>query len=141
MFRLEWWWQLTGSYPYLQVSIIIIKVLQSYQIRVINSRFSWTAIPHSQHFDISVFVNKTLLSGQDKIDAPLFVTWYQCIVTVLACYLIRQVARYFPARVSFPELQLDSHVMKQVTITNLTPLSVFTLICCVFLINPQNQLT
>ena len=65
---------------------------------------------------ISVFVNKTLLSGQDKIDAPLFVTWYQCIVTVLACYLIRQVARYFPARVSFPELQLDSHVMKQVII-------------------------
>ena len=83
---------------------------------------------HSHHIDVSVFVNKTLLSGQDKIDAPLFVTWYQCIVTVLACYLIRQVARYFPSRVSFPELQLDSHVMKQVT-NNLKNNPVTCLIC------------
>ena len=55
---------------------------------------------------------------------------YQCVVTVLACYILRQLARYFPGRVrerqrlisililklqvSFPELQLDTQVMKQV---------------------------
>lgn len=61
-----------------------------------------------------VFVNKSLLSGSAKLDAPLFVTWYQCVVTVLACYVIRQLARYFPGKVSFPELQLDTNVMKQV---------------------------
>jgi len=61
-----------------------------------------------------VFVNKSLLSGSAKLDAPLFVTWYQCIVTVFACYVIRQLARYFPGRVSFPELQLDVNIMKQV---------------------------
>lgn len=36
-----------------------------------------------------VFVNKSLLSGSEKLDAPLFVTCYQCIVTVAACYLLR----------------------------------------------------
>lgn len=53
------------------------------------------------------------------------------MVTVLACYVLRQLARYFPGRVrgrqlliyihhiltmqvSFPELQLDTQVMKQV---------------------------
>ena len=36
-----------------------------------------------------VFVNKSLLSGSTKLDAPLFVTWYQCVVTVALCYLIR----------------------------------------------------
>jgi len=61
-----------------------------------------------------VFVNKSLLSGSTKLDAPLFVTWYQCIVTVLACYVLRQAARYFPGKVSFPELQLDPDTMKKV---------------------------
>ena len=46
-----------------------------------------------------MFVNKSLLSGSAKLDAPLFVTWYQCVVTVLACYVIRQLARYFPGKV------------------------------------------
>ncbi len=36
-----------------------------------------------------VFVNKSLLSGAEKLDAPLFVTCYQCIVTVAACYLLK----------------------------------------------------
>ena len=61
-----------------------------------------------------MFVNKSLLSGSAKLDAPLFVTWYQCIVTVLACYLLRQAARYFPGKISFPELQLDPDTMKKV---------------------------
>jgi len=61
-----------------------------------------------------VFVNKSLLSGSEKLDAPLFVTCYQCIVTVAACYAIRTAARIFPDRISFPSLQLDIQVIKQV---------------------------
>ena len=38
-----------------------------------------------------VFVNKSLLSGFTKLDAPLFVTFFQCVVTVLACYVLRYV--------------------------------------------------
>ena len=64
-----------------------------------------------------MFVNKSLLSGSARLDAPLFVTWYQCIVTVLACYIVRQLARYFPDKVSFPELELDEKILKQVKLT------------------------
>jgi len=61
-----------------------------------------------------VFVNKSLLSGSTKLDAPLFVTWYQCVVTVALCYLIRLLARMYPERITFPDLKLDINVLKQV---------------------------
>lgn len=36
-----------------------------------------------------VFVNKSLLSDPaGKIDAPLFITWFQCVVTVVGCYVM-----------------------------------------------------
>ena len=62
-----------------------------------------------------VFVNKALLSGSEKLDAPLFVTCYQCVVTVAACYAIRAAARMFPEKLSFPSLELDLNILKQVT--------------------------
>ena len=62
-----------------------------------------------------VFVNKSLLSGSTKLDAPLFVTFYQCVVTVAACYAIRATARMFPDRISFPSLELDINIIKQVS--------------------------
>ena len=36
-----------------------------------------------------VFVNKSLLSGAQKLDAPLFITCYQCVITVAACFVLR----------------------------------------------------
>ena len=60
-----------------------------------------------------MFVNKSLLTGSLS-EAPLFVTWYQCLVTVLACYVLRQAARYLPGKISFPELDLDVNILKQV---------------------------
>ena len=61
-----------------------------------------------------VFVNKSLLSGSTKLEAPLFVTFYQCVVTVGACYAIRAAARMFPHKITFPSLELDMKIMKQV---------------------------
>lgn len=34
-----------------------------------------------------VFANKTLLGNQDRSSAPFFITWFQCVVTVLFCYV------------------------------------------------------
>jgi GDP-fucose transporter C1 len=45
-----------------------------------------------------VYLNKLLLSNQDaSIPAPLFVTWYQCIVTVGVVVLLGQVGESFRA--------------------------------------------
>ena len=53
-----------------------------------------------------VYLNKVLMSNEGiSIPAPLFVTWYQCVVTVLICWLAglcgqraRGTARYMPVR-------------------------------------------
>jgi GDP-fucose transporter C1 len=61
-----------------------------------------------------VFVNKSLLSGSAKLEAPLFVTFYQCVVTVAACYLLRFLASTAPNKVSFPDLALNTNILRKV---------------------------
>lgn len=55
-----------------------------------------------------VFVNKYLLSSEDlKLNAPLFVTWFQCVVTVLLCFLLSIVSQFIPNLVTFPPAKID----------------------------------
>ena len=50
-----------------------------------------------------VFVNKSLLSGHDGFDAPFFVTWFQCVVTVFGCYVVYGLSTIFPNVITFPK--------------------------------------
>lgn len=64
-----------------------------------------------------VFVNKTLLGGAvgGKTDAPLFVTWFQCVVTAVACLAASKVTRLAPHILSFPELgQVEVTTLRKV---------------------------
>ncbi|XP_061422818.1 GDP-fucose transporter 1 [Lethenteron reissneri] len=64
-----------------------------------------------------VFLNKHLLGGagaSEGLDAPLFVTFYQCAVTVALCWAMRSLAGLFPGRVRFPELGCDTQILLQV---------------------------
>nr|CAG4634857.1 EOG090X081X [Alona affinis] len=64
-----------------------------------------------------VFINKALLSGQsdgNTLDAPLFVTWFQCVVTVLLCYILAFGGKFFPSLGKFPELSLDYQIMLKI---------------------------
>lgn len=83
----------------------------------LNSRLTHIFLVVSAYWCISislVFINKSLLSGSAKLEAPLFVTCYQCVVTVAACYLLRALSRTAPDRISFPNLALDINILKQV---------------------------
>ncbi|KAG7153611.1 GDP-fucose transporter 1-like isoform X2 [Homarus americanus] len=53
-----------------------------------------------------VFVNKTLLGGSSmgERDAPLFVTWFQCVVTTVSCLSLSCFTKVFPHVVTFPEV-------------------------------------
>ncbi|CAN8073891.1 unnamed protein product [Agarophyton chilense] len=66
-----------------------------------------------------VFVNKTLLSDPEgKLDAPLFITWFQCVVTVLGCYVLGELGI-----ANVPKFELKKDVLRQ-----MLPLSfVFTM--------------
>lgn len=60
-----------------------------------------------------VFVNKYLLSSQDlKLNAPLFVTWYQCLVTVILCVVLSVGGQFFPQYVSFPSVKIEPKLMR-----------------------------
>nr|CAG4651073.1 EOG090X081X [Simocephalus serrulatus]SVE94305.1 EOG090X081X [Simocephalus serrulatus] len=64
-----------------------------------------------------VFINKALLSGSTNgstVDAPLFVTWFQCVVTVGICVFLAYGAKLFPQLGKFPELGLDVQVMLKI---------------------------
>lgn len=62
-----------------------------------------------------VFLNKYLLSSKDlQLDAPLFVTWFQCVVTVALCILLSIGARLFPNVISFPEFKIEPKIVREV---------------------------
>jgi hypothetical protein len=53
---------------------------------------------------LTVFVNKALLSSQTlSLDAPLFVTWYQCVVSAAICFMLSMLTKLFPHTFTFPE--------------------------------------
>jgi len=53
---------------------------------------------------LTVFVNKALLSSQTvNLDAPLFVTWYQCVVSATICFSLSMLTKLFPHTFTFPE--------------------------------------
>lgn len=52
---------------------------------------------------VTVFVNKALLSSETvNLDAPLFVTWFQCIVSVVICIVLTKLSIWFPTYFKFP---------------------------------------
>nr|XP_055073735.1 GDP-fucose transporter 1 isoform X1 [Misgurnus anguillicaudatus] len=65
-----------------------------------------------------VFLNNYLLDNKD-LDAPLFVTFFQCFVTVGLCLLMNFLAKLCPGYVDFPSLKLDLRVSRE-----LLPLSI-----------------
>ncbi|CAG5133120.1 unnamed protein product [Candidula unifasciata] len=60
-----------------------------------------------------VFVNKYLLSSEDlKLNAPLFVTWFQCVVTVLLCILLSLAGQIFPDKIKFPAVKIEAKLLR-----------------------------
>ncbi|XP_031556605.1 GDP-fucose transporter 1-like isoform X2 [Actinia tenebrosa] len=62
-----------------------------------------------------VFLNKYLLSSPDlKLNAPLFITWFQCVITVVCLFLLSFLGEKYPWIDKFPDFIIDLSVAKQV---------------------------
>lgn len=62
-----------------------------------------------------VFLNKYLLSSKDlQLDAPLFVTWFQCVVTVAFCFVLSMSSKLAPNIITFPEFRLEPKIIREV---------------------------
>ncbi|XP_012226224.1 GDP-fucose transporter 1 [Linepithema humile] len=70
---------------------------------------------------LTVFVNKALLSSQIiNLDAPLFVTWFQCIISVVICVTLRTLSRWFPNYITMA----DGSPFRKDVIRKVLPLSI-----------------
>lgn len=62
-----------------------------------------------------VFLNKFLLSGKDfKLDAPLFITWYQCLISLVILFFLSLLGDKYPSIDKFPEFHINPEVCKKV---------------------------
>ncbi|XP_015194844.1 GDP-fucose transporter 1 isoform X2 [Lepisosteus oculatus] len=62
-----------------------------------------------------VFLNKYLLDSPAlKLDAPLFVTFFQCFVTVGLCWCMSLLSRLCPTSVEFPSVKLDLKMSREI---------------------------
>ncbi|XP_017269678.1 GDP-fucose transporter 1 isoform X1 [Kryptolebias marmoratus] len=60
-----------------------------------------------------VFLNNYLLDNRD-LDAPLFVTFFQCVVTVGLCWLMQLLSKFCPGLVDFPSVKFDLKTSREV---------------------------
>ncbi|XP_017889488.1 GDP-fucose transporter 1 isoform X2 [Ceratina calcarata] len=69
---------------------------------------------------LTVFINKALLSSDTiNLDAPLFITWCQCVISVFICIILSSLSKLFPKYVKFP----DGNPCNKSTLGKVLPLS------------------
>ncbi|XP_039082877.1 GDP-fucose transporter 1 isoform X1 [Hyaena hyaena] len=83
-------------------------LLRALQITLVVSLYWVTSIS-------MVFLNKYLLDSPSlQLDTPIFVTFYQCLVTTLLCKSLSILAACCPGAMDFPPLRLDLRVARSV---------------------------
>lgn len=60
-----------------------------------------------------VFLNNYLLDNRD-LDAPLFVTFYQCVVTVVLCWFMQLLSKMCPGLIDFPVVRFNVKTSREV---------------------------
>ncbi|KAI6180971.1 Nstp-10 [Aphelenchoides besseyi] len=62
-----------------------------------------------------VFINKYLLSSPElKLDAPLFITWFQSLCTVVFCFGCSAISSRYPELIKFPKMSFDQKISRDV---------------------------
>lgn len=72
-----------------------------------------------------VFLNNYLLDNRE-LDAPLFVTFYQCVVTVGLCWLMQLLSSLCPGVIDFPSVKFDLKTSREVLPLSVVFISMIT---------------
>ncbi|XP_041644944.1 GDP-fucose transporter 1 isoform X1 [Cheilinus undulatus] len=72
-----------------------------------------------------VFLNNFLLDNKD-LDAPLFVTFFQCLVTVGLCWVMQMLAKLCPGFIDFPTVRFDTKTAREVLPLSVVFISMIT---------------
>ncbi|XP_020503297.1 GDP-fucose transporter 1 isoform X1 [Labrus bergylta] len=72
-----------------------------------------------------VFLNNYLLDNKE-LDAPLFITFYQCLVTVGLCWVMQLLAKLCPTVIDFPSVKFDLKTSREVLPLSVVFISMIT---------------
>ncbi|XP_028812507.1 GDP-fucose transporter 1 isoform X1 [Denticeps clupeoides] len=72
-----------------------------------------------------VFLNNYLLDNKE-LNAPLFVTFFQCLVTVGLCQLMHVLSKLLPGSIDFPPMRFDVKVSREVLPLSVVFISMIT---------------
>lgn len=72
-----------------------------------------------------VFLNNHLLDNKD-LDAPLFITFYQCVVTVALCWFMQLLSKVWPGLIDFPSVKFDLKTSREVLPLSVVFISMIT---------------
>ncbi|KAI4894040.1 hypothetical protein NFI96_028255 [Prochilodus magdalenae] len=72
-----------------------------------------------------VFLNNYLLDNKE-LDAPLFITFFQCVVSVCLCWFMNVISTYWPNCVDFPSIRVDLKVSREVLPLSVVFISMIT---------------
>ncbi|XP_056135316.1 GDP-fucose transporter 1 [Lampris incognitus] len=72
-----------------------------------------------------VFLNNYLLDNRD-LNAPLFVTFYQCLVTVALCWVMQLLSNLCPRVFNFPSFKFDLKISREVLPLSIVFISMIT---------------
>ncbi|KAJ4947891.1 hypothetical protein JOQ06_009922 [Pogonophryne albipinna] len=72
-----------------------------------------------------VFLNSYLLDNRE-LDAPLFITFYQCLVTVGLCWLMQLLSKVCPGLIDFPSVKFDLKTSREVLPLSIVFISMIT---------------
>lgn len=92
---------MNGQSDFAKQSMIILTVVTAYWVVSISM----------------VFLNKYLLSSEDiQLEAPLFITWFQCVVAVAVCWIFSWLSTNVPQHFGgmFPPFHLNLDIAKRI---------------------------
>ncbi|PIO59035.1 hypothetical protein TELCIR_19514, partial [Teladorsagia circumcincta] len=54
------------------------------------------------------------MTKTNELNAPLFITWFQCVVTVGLCFSLSFLSKNFPHAITFPRMTLDAKISREI---------------------------
>uniref|UniRef100_A0A1B6ECK3 Sugar phosphate transporter domain-containing protein n=1 Tax=Clastoptera arizonana TaxID=38151 RepID=A0A1B6ECK3_9HEMI len=70
---------------------------------------------------VTVFINKALLSNNEvSLEAPLFIAWFQCLVSTIICFILSSLGKCYPTVFNVP----SGTPLRLEVIKKLLPLSI-----------------
>lgn len=91
-----------------------LKTMQFFVMNVKQiSKINPSALKHCKWWNPPLLSSSTAF----QLNAPFFITWSQCVVSVILCIAFGMLAQVMPHLITFPSPRIDPKIMRDVSLT------------------------